>query len=223
MAMFEKVRAEKPSFVEAIKVPLAAVLASPHFLYPRRARGARRASRASSTPTSWPRGSRISSGRRCRMTSFSASRRAATCASPRCSATQVDRMLADPKSDAFVKNFAGQWLGLRKVGANPPVKNLYPEYDRHLETLDRARERGVLRGNPAPRPRRAEPHQERLRHDQRAARALLRHPRREGRRDPPRARAARVASRRGGHAGVDSERSRRTARAPRRSCAACGC
>ncbi|MCC2669322.1 MAG: hypothetical protein K0Q72_1793, partial [Armatimonadetes bacterium] len=46
---------------------------------------------------------------------------------------QVDRMLADPKSDAFVKNFAGQWLGLRKVGANPPAQTLYPEYDRHLE------------------------------------------------------------------------------------------
>ena len=26
-----------------------------------------------------------------------------------------------------------RWLGLRKVGANPPVRNLYPEYDRHLE------------------------------------------------------------------------------------------
>jgi hypothetical protein len=32
-ALYEKLRAEKPSFVEAIKVPLAAVLASPHFLY----------------------------------------------------------------------------------------------------------------------------------------------------------------------------------------------
>ena len=28
---------------------------------------------------------------------------------------------------------SGQWLGLRKVGANPPAKNLYPQYDRHLE------------------------------------------------------------------------------------------
>ena len=46
---------------------------------------------------------------------------------------QVDRMLADAKSEAFVRNFTGQWLGLRKLGANPPAKNLYPEYDRHLE------------------------------------------------------------------------------------------
>jgi hypothetical protein len=33
VALFTKARAEKPSFIEAIKVPLAAILASPHFLY----------------------------------------------------------------------------------------------------------------------------------------------------------------------------------------------
>jgi hypothetical protein len=48
-------------------------------------------------------------------------------------AGQVDRMLADPRADAFVENFAGQWLGLRDVGANPPAADLYPRYDRHLE------------------------------------------------------------------------------------------
>nr|MBC8291120.1 DUF1592 domain-containing protein [Planctomycetota bacterium] len=46
---------------------------------------------------------------------------------------QVDRMLSDPKSDAFVTNFAGQWLSLREVGSNPPAPDLYPRYDRHLE------------------------------------------------------------------------------------------
>ncbi|MDA0586568.1 MAG: DUF1592 domain-containing protein [Planctomycetota bacterium] len=48
-------------------------------------------------------------------------------------AAQVDRMLSDPKSDEFVRNFAGQWLGLREVGSNPPAADLYPRYDRHLE------------------------------------------------------------------------------------------
>lgn len=47
--------------------------------------------------------------------------------------TEVDRMLADPKSASFVRNFAGQWLGLRDIGANPPAEDLYPQYDRHLE------------------------------------------------------------------------------------------
>jgi hypothetical protein len=53
---------------------------------------------------------------------------------PKTMTAQVDRMLADPKSEAFVRNFAGQWLGLREVGANPPAPDLYPQYDRHLET-----------------------------------------------------------------------------------------
>lgn len=46
---------------------------------------------------------------------------------------QVDRMLKDERSSAFVENFAGQWLSLREVGANPPASDLYPRYDRHLE------------------------------------------------------------------------------------------
>lgn len=46
---------------------------------------------------------------------------------------QVDRLLADPRSERFVTNFAGQWLSLREVGANPPAPDLYPQYDRHLE------------------------------------------------------------------------------------------
>ncbi len=47
---------------------------------------------------------------------------------------QIDRMLASPKSEAFVENFTGQWLGLREVGANPPAAELHRRYDRHLET-----------------------------------------------------------------------------------------
>ncbi len=46
---------------------------------------------------------------------------------------EVDRLLADPKAEAFVHNFAGQWLSLREIGTNPPAADLYPQYDRHLE------------------------------------------------------------------------------------------
>ncbi len=47
---------------------------------------------------------------------------------------QVNCMLKDERSDAFVENFAGQWLGLREVGSNPPAADLYRQYDRHLES-----------------------------------------------------------------------------------------
>lgn len=46
---------------------------------------------------------------------------------------QVGRMLNDQRAQSFVENFAGQWLSLREVGANPPASDLYPRYDRHLE------------------------------------------------------------------------------------------
>ena len=48
-------------------------------------------------------------------------------------ATQVDRMLADPKSKEFVENFAGQWLSVRDFGSIMPAQQLYKEYDSALE------------------------------------------------------------------------------------------
>jgi hypothetical protein len=47
---------------------------------------------------------------------------------------QADRLLAHPNARRFSENFVGQWLELRKIGANPPVPDLFREYDRHLET-----------------------------------------------------------------------------------------
>jgi mono/diheme cytochrome c family protein len=46
---------------------------------------------------------------------------------------QFNRMLADPRSERFTRSFSSQWLNLRKVGMFPPDKNLYPNYDDHLE------------------------------------------------------------------------------------------
>jgi hypothetical protein len=43
--------------------------------------------------------------------------------------TQVRRMLADRRADAFVTNFAGQWLFLRNLQAVVPVQNIFPDFD----------------------------------------------------------------------------------------------
>jgi hypothetical protein len=45
---------------------------------------------------------------------------------------QVARMLADPRADAFVANFAGQWLQLRKLAGSAPDKDLFPGFDDSL-------------------------------------------------------------------------------------------
>jgi mono/diheme cytochrome c family protein len=46
--------------------------------------------------------------------------------------SEVRRMLADPKSSAFVENFAGQWLRLRNVRNVSPNSDLFPDFDDNL-------------------------------------------------------------------------------------------
>jgi hypothetical protein len=45
---------------------------------------------------------------------------------------QVKRMLADPRSDALVDNFAGQWLELRNLDAMKPDPDKFPEWGPEL-------------------------------------------------------------------------------------------
>ncbi len=47
-------------------------------------------------------------------------------------AQQVARMLDDPRSKAFVNNFAGQYLYLRNLAAQKPDPDEYPEFDNSL-------------------------------------------------------------------------------------------
>jgi hypothetical protein len=42
---------------------------------------------------------------------------------------QVRRMLEDPRSDALVQNFAGQWLLLRNLAQVQPDSRYFPEFD----------------------------------------------------------------------------------------------
>ncbi|HVQ12783.1 MAG TPA: DUF1592 domain-containing protein [Vicinamibacterales bacterium] len=44
-------------------------------------------------------------------------------------ARQVRRMMADPRAEAFVRNFAGQWLFLRNLDAVVPVQSVFPDFD----------------------------------------------------------------------------------------------
>jgi len=45
---------------------------------------------------------------------------------------QVNRMLADEKSDALVENFAGQWLQLRNLNGATPDEIAFPNFDENL-------------------------------------------------------------------------------------------
>jgi Protein of unknown function (DUF1592)/Protein of unknown function (DUF1588)/Protein of unknown function (DUF1585)/Protein of unknown function (DUF1587)/Protein of unknown function (DUF1595) len=45
---------------------------------------------------------------------------------------QVRRMLRDPRSQALVSNFTGQWLGVRSLKTSEPIINLFPDFDDNL-------------------------------------------------------------------------------------------
>jgi mono/diheme cytochrome c family protein len=132
-SLFTAARAGAGSFLEAIKIPLTAVLASPHFLYLAEPQPATREARPLSPHEL---ASRLSYFLWSTMPdeTLAALATDGTLVRPDVLAAQIDRLLADPKADAFTRNFAGQWLGLRQIGANPPAPDLYPQYDRHLET-----------------------------------------------------------------------------------------
>ena len=131
LALFDRARKEGASFVQAIRVPLTACLVSPHFLY-------------LVEPVTTDRRPLTDHELACRLSYFlwssmpdeelSRLADAGKLRQPEVLRQQVNRLLADPRAEALVQNFAGQWLGLREVGLNPPAPDLFPEYDRHLET-----------------------------------------------------------------------------------------
>jgi hypothetical protein len=45
---------------------------------------------------------------------------------------QVNRMIADPRAQALVRNFTGQWLNVRGIAASEPVVELFPDFDSTL-------------------------------------------------------------------------------------------
>ena len=58
---------------------------------------------------------------------------------------QIDRMLADPKSDRFIEDFLDQWLDLRKINFTSPEVKLYPEFRPDLRDAMLAESRAFFR------------------------------------------------------------------------------
>jgi len=46
---------------------------------------------------------------------------------------EVERLLADPRSQRFVEDFLGQWLKLRQIASTDPDRKLYPEFSPYLQ------------------------------------------------------------------------------------------
>ena len=92
----------------------------------------RRAARIASAISSWRRGCRSSCGAASRTTSCSTWPAAGSLSKPAVLDAQVRRMLADPRAQALVDNFAGQWLHIRNLRSTTPDKNDFPDFDDNL-------------------------------------------------------------------------------------------
>ncbi|MGC4046265.1 MAG: DUF1592 domain-containing protein [Armatimonas sp.] len=127
VALFTDARKQGESFDEALCLALQAVLVSPHFLF--------RVER----PTA---GTLTDHELAARLSYFLWStqpdtelRRAAdsgTLRRPEVLEAQVQRMLQDPKADALIENFAGQWLELRKLESLRPDRDKFNGFDENL-------------------------------------------------------------------------------------------
>ena len=70
---------------------------------------------------------------------------AGTLADPTVIREQVDRLLADPRSERFIVDFTDQWLELRRMDETLPDRKLYPEYRMPLHDGMVAETRAFLR------------------------------------------------------------------------------
>jgi mono/diheme cytochrome c family protein len=134
MQFYQTGRGEGDSFDAGIEVALQRILADPQFIY----RGERE-----------PAG--VAPGRAYRLTDLELASRlsfflwssipdeplidlaaAGRLRQPAELGRQVRRMLADPRSEALISNFTGQWLSVRGLRSMEPVVTLFPDYDDNL-------------------------------------------------------------------------------------------
>lgn len=125
VSLAEPLLAAGRPFIEAVRVPLRAILSAPPFLYQPGAPG-ELDDYALATRLSYflwrslPDETLLELARAGRLSTSSELTR------------QIDRMLDDPKSQRFVNDFAGQAFRLYELRATSPDPALYPEYDDRL-------------------------------------------------------------------------------------------
>jgi hypothetical protein len=122
------------SFEQAMRVGLAGMLVSPNFLY-RIERGPDSGDPAAIRPVSdYDLASRLSYFLWSSMPDEQLLQLAGEhrLSQPDVLHAQVQRMLRDPKSDALVENFAGQWLELRNLDNIHPDPDDFPQFDEQL-------------------------------------------------------------------------------------------
>ncbi len=129
MKLFDVATKQGEAFHHALKLPMKAVLVSPHFLYrieedPKNPNDIRTLSDFEfATRLSYFLWSSMPDEELFKLAAKNELRK------PGVLEAQVRRMLRDPKAKALSENFAGQWLELRKLKALAPDRGYYPAWD----------------------------------------------------------------------------------------------
>ena len=128
--LYALARQQGDSFQEGIAAALQAVLVSPHFLF----RVERDRPGAFAPVSEFELASRLSYFLWSTMPDEALLAAAAQgrLRQPAVLATQVRRMLADPRSRALVDNFAGQWLQFKNIDVMKPDVEKFPEFEDNL-------------------------------------------------------------------------------------------
>src|SRR4030095_4064889 len=118
------------SFEDGLAVAIQAMLLSPHFLF----RIESRSSKAAPSITQHELASRLSYFLWSSMPDDDLLKAAdrGRLARPQTLAAQVRRMLLDPKADALIDNFGGQWLQVRRLESVKPDHKRFPDFDEYL-------------------------------------------------------------------------------------------
>ncbi len=125
-------------FELAMREAYRTALTSPHFLFRREARGALDDFALATRLSFWlwnstPDDVLLAAARACELRASAALR------------AQVERLLADPRSERFVNDFLDQWLNLRNIDFTDPDKALYPEFHLYLKESMLAESRAFFR------------------------------------------------------------------------------
>ncbi len=131
LELFQQARSEGDVFEVALRLPMQAVLVSPHFLYKIETPVGRGETRMLNdfelaTSLSYFLWSTMPDDELFRIAAEGKLKSAPVFRG------QIKRMLADPKSEALVENFAAQWLQLRHLEDFQPDPELFPGIDRRM-------------------------------------------------------------------------------------------
>ncbi len=132
MKLFDVATRQGEPFEKAIRLPMKAVLVSPHFLY--RIEDDPKNPDEIRTLNDFEFATRLSYFLWSTMPDEELYKHAeiGDLRKPGVLEAQVKRMLKDPKSRALSENFAGQWLQLRNLSTIAPDKGYYPGWDDNL-------------------------------------------------------------------------------------------